>query len=464
MKFCTECGQKSDETSTFCENCGTPFGDEKNSSSSTATNLHSTSIQPVQLPAKKMSKKQKIGGTIAGLAILLLIVAHLVLSSVYDPVKKVQAMNEAYNSQDKPALLQQFALKKGAVASPENFYSIVNNYGWTDLRNQLMIEAEHVKTKQPTDLIYHHGEFISVNPKPKVFGLYQDAEFRIIPTEVSIEVPYKNIKLKFDKQEVTSQQDDEIIVIGDYLPGEYTWSYEYPDGPVPLSGSSTYDLNGHEESKQLITPDWNFTAIELSSDIEDAIVYINDQSTKKTIAELQKIHPVQLDPTLKIHAVFTDKEGKAHTSETVAGDSTSIYLPFQYVEQQQELKNNEETVKNIYKNFRDDYANSIYYADFDYIQNYFKDGTKIKQDYAKFVYDHRNIPGYKYDFLLNDITAFKTISETKFELHSLETFDFVSDKEQKVFYERKKKYTISKIGDDYYIDGIEDLDTKKTIY
>lgn len=466
MKFCTKCGQKSDDQSTFCVNCGAPFSESKAIPNEPSEPLHTTPVQSdiAQAPVKKPNRKQKIGAIIAALAILLLVVAHFILSDLYDPVKKVQAMNEAYNSKDKEALFQQFTMKSDTVASAEDFYALVNEYGWTELRNQLMNEAEKVKAKQPTDIIYNKGEFISTNPKPQILGLYQDAEFRIIPTTVSIEAPYKNMNMTFGNQEVTSTEDEETIVLGDYLPGTYDWSYTYDEGLAPLSGSGTVDLDGQENNEQLVVPEWDFTTVTLDSDIKDAIVFINDQSTKKTVAELKELHPVQLDPSMKLHAVFTDTDGKAQTSEKVAMDTTSIYLPFDYIEKQQALENHEQTVKNLFRSFRNDYADAIYYADFDYIERYFKDGTKIKQDYAKFVYDHRNIPGYDYDFLLNDITSFKALSDTKFELYSFETFDFESNADDRVFYQRKKKYTISSIGDDFYIDSIVDLDTKKTVY
>lgn len=64
--------------------------------------------------------------------------------------------------------------------------------------------------------------------------------------------------------------------------------------------------------------------------------------------------------------------------------------------------------------------------------------------------------------MLNEIISFNTLSDKQFELQSYETFNYSSDKEGSINYERKKKYIFSFENGKYFIDEIVDLDTKKT--
>ena len=114
--------------------------------------------------------------------------------NVHDPIKKIEAMNIAYNNKDKDTFFSAFHFKEGTVAHPQNFYATVSEYGWTNLRNDLTNEIEKIKRKEHTDIIYNDGEFINVQKKPVLLGLYNDIEFTVIPVEVSVWAPYENMK------------------------------------------------------------------------------------------------------------------------------------------------------------------------------------------------------------------------------------------------------------------------------
>ena len=464
MRLCRSCGEKNKVDVVFCIKCGQNFKGE----SEISTTSDSVKTDVVQgnpsIARKKMNKKQKILLSFLGTVLLLGVISHVVLSNLYNPVKKIQAMNNAYNTQDKEALFNEFHVKKGTVADAQNFYATINEYGWTELRDNLTYEVEKIKNNEHTNIIYNTGEFISVNKKPILFGIYNNIEFTIIPTEVSVYAPMKNMTIRFGDKEVFSQEDDEQISLGHFIAGNYEWSYEYDDGLMPLSGKSDYYLGSYEDNAAVIDVDWNFTTLTIESDIEDAILVVDGKSTGKTVSELYEFYPAQLRPSSKIYAQIEDKDGKEVKSDILPLDSEYLYLRFEHVQQEIRIAEHEEVIRDLYKNFRSNYEDAIYYTNFSYIENYFKDGSQIKQNYAKFITDHEKIPGYYYDFLLNDITAFKALSDTKFELQSFETFNYSSEEDGNIHYERKKKYTISYADEDYFIDEILDVDTKKTNY
>lgn len=458
MKFCINCGEKSSEEVLYCTNCG--------KSLSNIQDKTSMKIEPKpniqKHHQKKLTKKQKWIFSISGFLILMLAITHFVLSNIYDPTKQISAMNEAYNNQDKDSFFQEFKVKEGTVADSQNFYAIVKEYGWTNLRDQLTYEVERIMNNENPDIIYNGGEFISVNRKPILFGFYDKIEFIVIPTEVSIYAPFKNMTLKFGDKEIISKSDEENVGFGQYIPGEYAWSYSYDGGYIPLADEGKLMLDTQADNIAQIDIDWNFQTISIDSDLEDAILYVNGKSTDKKVSELRELYPAKLNSKIEIYAQSQDKDGKTVKSDVLPIDNKSIYLPFEHIRTEQKLAEHEDIIRSYYKNFRSDYASAIRYTNFDYIGDYFKEGSKIKKDYAKFVTDHDNIAGYNYDFLLNEIISFSTLSDKKFELQSYETFNYSSDKEGSINYERKKKYIFLFENEKYYIDEIVDLDTKKT--
>lgn len=462
MRNCENCGKSSSEDALFCVNCGQHF--QKDSTEPAATTSTQMKEEKSQSTFEnKPTKKNKVLFSLLGVLALLAIIAHMVLSNIYDPAKRIQAMNNAYNTQDKEGFFNEFNVKKGTVANAQNFYTTVNDYGWTNLRDSLTYEVEKIKNNEPTNIIYHTGEFISVHNKPILFGLYHQVEFTIIPTEVSVYLPFKNMSIQFGDQKVSSDEDEQQLIIGYFIQGNYDWSYEYEDGLMPLSGKGSYTLHPQEDNMAVIDVDWDFITLTIESDVADAILYVDDQSTGKTVGELYEFYPAQIRPSSKIHAQVKDQDGNEVKSNVLPVDSDHLYLGFEHIQQEYRNAEHEDAIRRLFKNFRSDYQQAIYYTNFRYIEDYFKDGSQIKQDYAKFVTDHNKISGYHYEFLLNDITSFKAISDTKFELHSFETFNYTSADDGNIHYERKKKYTISYADGDYTIDEILDIDTKKQL-
>lgn len=189
MKFCKNCGQQSSEDAVFCTNCGETFQKEIEAKpqvkAPTSIETHSTEVRssqtvtkpsPLPVPRKPMGKMQKALLSVLGIIILGCIIAHLVVSNHFDPVKKIEAMNTAYNSKDKEGFFNAFHFKEGTVANAHDFYATVNEYGWTRLRNDLSEEIGKIKNKEHMDIIYNdEGEFISLRIMMKFLAIIMNS-------------------------------------------------------------------------------------------------------------------------------------------------------------------------------------------------------------------------------------------------------------------------------------------------
>ena len=454
----------------FCTSCGSHFEIEESIAESSPR--ESPEVVPLRIKPKKkpMQRSKKILLFAIVSLFIVLISGHLVLKSVYNPERKIAAMNTAYNSQEKENFFKQFILKSGTSGNADNFYTSVKEYGWPELREQLDLEALKASTNsKDANIVSTDGEFISVTSKPVLLGMYNDVTFTILPTEVHVTAPYKDTVLLFDGKEFKTTQDNEDVKLGSYIPGTYEWSYKTNGQLVPLAGKGDYKVEGNMDNEEEAELEWGFKTVALSSNVSNAIVFIDGKSTKKTVTELKKMHPIQFNEATKIHAVTKDSKGVEVSSDVLPLSTNKLSLNFAHVAKEeraevQKAVNVEQvnTVKELYRQFRDNYSSAIYYIDFSYIGNFFIEGSKIKQDYAKFVHDHQNIYGYDYTFLLNDITSVNQISDSKYELYSFETFNYSSYDDAPLNYERKKKYVFIKSYGEFFIESITDLNTKKT--
>ena len=121
MNFCTECGAKRVEGQQFCTKCGAAFQDSKNVNESKATESD-TNAQAVK---QALSKRTKVMLAIAGSVLLIFFGVYQWLSSQYDPVKMLQAMDDAIIEDDSKAFLQHIEFDKKAIIDEEQYFQYV---------------------------------------------------------------------------------------------------------------------------------------------------------------------------------------------------------------------------------------------------------------------------------------------------------------------------------------------------
>lgn len=486
MKFCQECGHELANDAAFCTNCGnkmdTPDYSQQEQPTTTPVQppIQQQVVPPVQqthenrqqeptevpqqpTPVKEpMGKGKKVLLSLIAVIVVALVGTHLFLSHHYDPAKKIEAMNDAYNNSDANAFYALFEVPKETNGTAENFFDAVKDIDWTSLHHDLTNQVNLLQDHLPRNPIPYAGsDFIRLTSKPILFGLYDDVSFEIIPLNTSVEVPFKNMEVKIGDQTLTSKEDDEVLEIGTFIPGTYDWSFELSRNEMKMNNKGTVELYADEDNQTVLSPDWGFERISIYSEVDDATIYVNDKSTKQKISGHGELYPVILDEDAKIQLVAKNDKGKEVKSEKVALDDTSISLSFEHIEKEKAAADKQSEVEQVFYNFRQDYEDAIYTLNFDYIRDYFKPDSKMQKDYRKFIEDHETIAGYNYDFRTNEVTDVKALKDDQYELKSFETFYYSSDEEGTIYYERTKKYVISEKNDTYCIESIDNLTTDK---
>ncbi len=189
------------------------------------------------------------------------------------------------------------------------------------------------------------------------------------------------------------------------------------------------------------------------TDIEQNLLATDKASIEEWIAEQQKLEQARSNSNQneeQIQTSLNDDYANQNINEHVESKTTLM----SQIEESQALYD-------YYNNFRNDYAKALENIDYSYIENYFKEGSKISNDYGEFVLDHLNMNDYNYEYLSNELYYYEFIDENTVKAFAKEEFNFHSASDGSYYYDRDKKYIIKQENGRWYIEDIQIEDTIK---
>lgn len=514
MEYCKECGHKVSEDDKFCLECGTPTQQEQvkesntvclhcgedlkednafcpecgksrdetvavpvTSTSKDGEDLNSSNVEPIPTqeaptspePKKKMAMWKKILLITSIVLIVLAIGAYKFAENHFDPLKDLVKMDEAIVSDDIDGFMSFIDVDKKVPFDKEAFFSYIKDQEWDDgLKDNYynLIEAEKENpTKMSKELLSVYGEPIfKVKDKKILFGLFTGYTLQAVPMKVSAISNLDNTEVNILDETITLEEADEYVDVGTFYPGTYeveaTTKTDYGDFVV----KDNYTIDAEEFSELHIDYDYAMFSIDIDYEFDDAILFIDGESTKKKISDIDEIGPIPLDNKVKIHAEWKDNKDKVVRSNTVKLDdeqSHYVYLEFdERIALDDDVDETEHEVAEFVLDFRMAYENAVNYADYDDIASFMKPGSDEEKDLKKFIKDMDNA-SYYYDFEENTITNAKKKDDNKFEVETNEQFIFHDEDGSVYEYDRDKVYFIELIDDDYKIYNIDYKDTKK---
>ena len=475
MIFCTNCGEKITEITTFCQNCGEKLNFEQPTqitdiSSTNVDTLSNVAPQPPAVeeknstptipnkPKTPMSKAKKIIIGVVVALVALAFGAKYFIDQKFDPQNQLKEMHKAFTKEDSKAFYSYFEFPEGTIGGEDEFYEWVDEAGWSYVRESIeeqLKRLEKGKSMDSVEILYEDA--LRLKEEKTFFGLAKKVTYIIRPLELEIEANADNTTITVEG--VDLKVSTEAKTVGKFLPGNYDTEYLVEGPYMDIEGElemSVYPYDYDEYAYFYYTMD--FKSVEIYSDRDSAIVYINDQSTGKTVSELNYIYPLSYDSEATVYLVDKDADGNEIKSDNYKLGDESIYIEFPY---DQELQT-KELVVNYYTYFRDEFMNANNYVNFDYISSYFEEDTQIYNDYKKFVEDHAAIDYYYYTPISNEVTKVEKISDNEYMLYATEEFDFETTDET-INYVREKSYKIQfRDNDGAVFTEIKDLNTKKT--
>ncbi|KGP91526.1 hypothetical protein N780_20090 [Pontibacillus chungwhensis BH030062] len=451
MKFCTQCGHQLQEGQSFCTECGTAF-DANDQPASKAS-------QPPKAP---MSKKKKIMWTIGVAVTVALISTHLILSSLFDPMKSVQAMDRAISDNQAEAFFEEVSLDEDALIIQDEYLDYIEGEGWSDIRNQIV---ESVHNEESFDQAIHGrygGELFKVK-KEKVLGIYDTYDIVAIPTEVSILSNVENSTLTIGEDHtVETTTPYEYVLAMKAYPGNYPIAGKAANsfGEFTIEGSLPIEQNDehHQEFEAEFAADY----YNVKTNEENAILYINGESTEKKLGEFEgEIGPIPTDASLELQAGWTGEDGEEILSEKVTPQNASYgTMHFDIQHPVKLAPMTKEGAINHYQDFRSAYEDALNNRNYTTVAPYLLQGSKADLELEDYIGDLED-ENYTYNFSENDVTNVVLVNEATISLSSNESFIFTNHKGDQTHYERSKTYTIVYKDGTYTIKEINIFDTDR---
>lgn len=486
MKFCIACGKNLKEGTKFCTACGTSIEvtteQEKNVTDSDTTAVqqnefvkpsfnHSSESTSDSSTTKSMSKKTKVMiGIVASIAVILF-GTHLFISSYFDPMKDLTAMEEAISNNDMDTFLSFIEFEDDVTLDKESYYEYIQDIEFYDavkIQYEAIIEEEK---ENPTQL---NKEIIGVNGHPLfkvknksfLMGLYQGFTLHAVPVTLQVSSNLEKAEVTIHEKTLILEKANEHKTLGKFYPGEFDVTAATENEYGEFAYENTLNLTAIDEEH--IDIDFENKTFYIYTDygFEDAVLFMNDKNTKEKIGASLDIGPVPLDSNIKLHAEWKNSTGNIIRTESVTlqeHEDSNIYFEFdetKAIHADAEIDDGA-GAGNFVLDFRDAYENAVNYGDYSEVESYLKPDSHAAKDLKGFINDMKD-GYYYYEFEENLILGVHKKDDKTYEVETNELFTFVDDDGKVYEYDRDKMYTVEIIDKDFQISKIEYTDTEKS--
>lgn len=314
MKFCENCGTKLDGDSLFCEECGAKVED---SVSAASGQKDKRTIKNNK--RKPLTKKQKTIAVSIIAFVLVVFLGYNVGKTVYSQENQIERITEALASKD--------AEKIADVVTTNDPNFEINAESLSGFTEYLDQNSNYLN--EMTQNLKTNGYYDSFNilQNGKKFGLYDAYELVMNPVYGDIYTNDEDVTIYQEEEELfTSDSEDFSREVGPFAPGILTFTAEGTINDFPLSTTEEVAWLSHDShnSVDLSLTGTNFS---VSSDLESATVFLNDESIGQLEDGSGEFGPIQFEEGMQLHVgqKFEDEE---IVSEKVTLDENKTHYEF----------------------------------------------------------------------------------------------------------------------------------------
>ncbi|MBM7095749.1 hypothetical protein JSY36_08285 [Bacillus sp. H-16] len=306
MEYCTVCGVKQEEQSSFCTACGA----KKESNNQTGN--PAPAAVPKSTGFSQVSKRSKIiAASLIGLA-LLFTGFYQVGASMNDPMKNARSFVEALENNDAQYISKRLVSSDESLHVDEkniegllsffedNYYE--KEFFYTYLNDQM----EHINTIEETtnfavaDSGYLPGHsFLTYEKTGRSFLFFDRYEFVLHPVPLTVHSNHHDLTLYIDGEEFENPEyGDGVYYLGSLLPGYYDIAGKLDTDLVQLETevSTAHFYDGY------IDLYLEMEEIDVYFPFEGASLYINGKDTGKVMNGNDDTYgPVLLDGSMDMH-------------------------------------------------------------------------------------------------------------------------------------------------------------------
>lgn len=502
MRFCTTCGNDLGETQDFCTACGTkvhlPIEDSEinevekgqgeivdpvvvtvppQTPTQDTVSLQQVPLQEVpveqQVPVEEARPKKPmpllrkilIGGVLV--IAILLFGTYKYLEYYFDPLSEIAKMSEALEKDDVDGFLKHITFNDKALLDEESYVQFIKETQWEQtVLDEYEFAIEYWEKDTEEEVIYStmSDELFILKQDDILFGLFKGYSLHAVSGELTVMSDFGETSLTLKELEIELDEGTEALV--PIYPGEYEFTAEAENDYGSFETEDAIIVGTESEMTYNIEfPSQYLDVYVNSSRFDSAVLFVNGESTKETIADRSYIGPMPFAKKVEVHAEWTNSEDEVFVSNVVKvpGDTEDfeIYIEFDEneVDKDEIAEIQLEAAGDYVMRFRSAYENAVNNSDFSYIVDYLKPGSHVAKDLKPFV---NSVDRYHwYDFLENSVTNTEKKEDNKFEVDTYERFIFHDETNKQYDYEREKRYFVELIGEEYQITKIDYIDTQK---
>lgn len=331
MRYCKNCGAELKDEAHFCRECGNPVTRSgtvsKPVEKETTTNSAVTeSIDRDTRNFNGRSKRTNLKWIISLIVFILLAGTYYYFDKIYySPDKVFEGFTNAIDAKDvhkvKTYINDGQREMKATNKQTETFINYLHNNPkvYSDLYTNLHSEANYYKNQvTSSENSSELSAIANLKANGKKWGIFDRYVIEVKPYYVNVISDYENTTIEVDEEEIGNVTEDQEQTFGPFLPGEHTIKATISGDYGKVSQSIAFSDSSLEDRTTSVKFNWSDYFFTIYTNEEDATLFVNGKSTKKTLEDLDLLGPVALDGSVKVHAEM--KSGK----KTIKSDTVTI--------------------------------------------------------------------------------------------------------------------------------------------
>ncbi|MEF7658238.1 zinc ribbon domain-containing protein [Bacillus thuringiensis] len=410
MKFCGTCKKNVADHLNFCPECGSKVEVIVDNSAASYTE-----VQNEIKPAKSKKNLFFLIGFLIVAAVLF--GAYKFGANKFSKEKQVNVMIEAFQKKDVNAIDEivkaddpSLKIKIEDIKAYMRYLKENPSYN-KELLSYL--QKETINQKLVKDKAsFKDGQIVEDG---KEWFLYPKYKFSMKSYYMRVSTTAKNAEIYVnDKKETELSSDKTSKELGPYFPGTYVVKATAKTELTELETEEEVDLADEQSGKVEVDLSLEGKYVTISSDENDATVFVNGKKRGKLNYGSYNLGPVSTDETVEVHLEKTTDFGVMKSESIKIGDQSTYYLKFP-------KETSSSAVGDFVRNHIYDNVRAISLNDFSLIENnYDKSGKSYKEDRDYIQYLHKK--GITEDLLTMEIRNVERQSATKYKVTTYEEY------------------------------------------
>lgn len=410
LKFCGTCKKNVADHLNFCPECGSKV--------EVIVDNNAASYTEVQNEIKPAKSKKNLFFLIGFLIVAaVLFGAYKFGANKFSKEKQVNVMIEAFQKKDVNAIDEivkaddpSLKIKIEDIKAYMRYLKENPSYN-KELLSYL--QKETINQKLVKDKAsFKDGQIVEDG---KEWFLYPKYKFSMKSYYMRVSTTAKNAEIYVnDKKETELSSDKTSKELGPYFPGTYVVKATAKTELTELETEEEVDLADEQSGKVEVELSLEGKYVTISSDENDATVFVNGKKRGKLNYGSYNLGPVSTDETVEVHLEKTTDFGVIKSESIKIGDQSTYYLKFP-------KETSSSAVGDFVRNHLYDNVRAISLNDFSLIENnYDKSGKSYKEDRDYIQYLHKK--GITEDLLTMEIRNVERQSATKYKVTTYEEY------------------------------------------